>query len=429
MIYNELNTGFRWYDSIDKQTRFKEYCENLCTYGLLNPCNDLLPFQIKSSSFGVPTSWNLVYLDGEQLVPVVTPGVDASPVSWSVVLNSGTPFALQLVSSTFGTTYGCANWTTNLNTTMALLVTSVNTNTNAGTIFGAVYPFDNSVGFTASWDIGTQTLTVTPPLNSYAYYNGCFMQLAANGASWGGDVGLTRTFSGGVDEETNIILTDTINIDSCLPFLNQYTIQGSKYIQYNGGDLPGCLSVQMDCGKWYSTISDGTNTLYSDVFEVLPISDITFDQSKLPIFSAWRWYDSKSKQTRYKEYCDNLCDYYSLSGNDALLPFQVANEDSAETPIVQSWKLISIDEDCEYLLPINYLQIVNTISHGYRIIYDGTPIELPCGKFYSVIDDGIEVWYSELIQITDALNTNANYLMTDDSEYIQTDDSEYITID
>ena len=402
MIFDELHTGFRWYDSLDKQTRFKEYCSALCDYGLMSPCNDILPFQIRTDSFSAPTSWLLKYLDGEQLVPTVTPAVDPASKTWGITSSTGMS-NFQLFNTTSGKTIGNTQWNTDLDTTLAALAVSVNTATQDGALINGSYPFiTSSLGFAASYDSGTNIFTLTPPIGSGATYNGITFFMAVNATTvFVGGIQIA-TFSGGVDAVTTWSLSDTIDLEDCLPFINQYTIGAFDYLQYNGGDLTGCMGVAMECGKWYSQISDGTHTVFSEVFEVLPLTDIDFAQSKLPNFSAWRWYDSKAKQTRYKEYCSAACDFYLLTGNDKLLPFQISNPDGG-VPIIQSWKLISIDEDCEYDLPIADLAIVQTVSHGYRIIYTGDLISLPCGKFYSVINDNIEVWYSELIRITDEI--------------------------
>lgn len=399
MIFNELNTGFRWYDNVDKQTRFKEQCSAVCEYGLIAPCNDLLPFQIKLDSFGTPTSWLLKYLDGEMLVPTVTPSVDPC-TSWAIT-NSVGAGSVNIYDSVTNLIYASADFTTSLDNTMDILVTSASTNTSLGTIFtGFGATFNNSAGWVVSWDVPTQTLTLCAPVGSGDIYNGNTVRFAVNGGTWGGDAGVLNTISGGVDSSTSYAMSDTIDITTCLPFLNQYTIDGFDYLQYNGLDITGCLLVQMECGKWYSQITDGTNTVYSEVFEVQPISDIDFEQSRFPLFTAWRWYDDINKQTRYKEYCQELCDFHLLTGNDRLLPFQI------RVPVTSSgitWKLVSTDGQCEHYLDTTLLSTIGT-SDEDRITYDGSDMTgLPCGKFYSVLFDGVNTWYSELIEITDAI--------------------------
>jgi hypothetical protein len=47
MIFDELNTSFRFYDDLDKQNRYKENCASVCEYKLLSPIDTILPFQFK----------------------------------------------------------------------------------------------------------------------------------------------------------------------------------------------------------------------------------------------------------------------------------------------------------------------------------------------------------------------------------------------
>lgn len=408
MIFDELHSGFRWYDSIDKQTRFKENCSSICDFALMSQCNDLLPFQIRTDSFGQPTSWLLKYLDGTMLVPVTTPGSDPTPLVWTVSIGTFSSGIVYMATNWTGSRkiLGNALYNPNIDIIMANLVISMNTNvdsdptdaTGMKASTGAV--FDNSDGYTASYNSSTNELTVSAPTGTEDSIN----SVAAFCWSFGGGVitidDPNRVWSGGTPSSTVYVDTDTIDISDCIPFLNQYTVNSFNYLQYNGGSLPGCLPVQMDCGKWYSIISDGTNNVYSEVFEVLPISDIVFEQSRFPLFTSWRWYDSLEKQTRYKEYCEKVCNFYLLTGNDKLLPFQIRVPTTAAGFI---WKLVDVDNDCEHYLDPSILNTIGT-SDEDRITYDGSDISgLPCGKFYSVLFDGVNTWYSELIEITDAI--------------------------
>lgn len=56
MIRDELNTGFRWYDDIEKQSRYKDSCKAVCDYKRLTPLHKILPFQIY-----IPASLTEVY--------------------------------------------------------------------------------------------------------------------------------------------------------------------------------------------------------------------------------------------------------------------------------------------------------------------------------------------------------------------------------
>jgi hypothetical protein len=395
MIYNELKTGFRWYDALDKQNRFKEYCENACTYALISPCNDLLPFQIRTNGFGTITSWKLIYLDGT---------ISTSSVSSNVAFDFGeVPLGVIWTLSVAG--YGTIA-TATYTTTLADAVFEMVNDINSGGIFTAI-KFGLSI-------------IITAPTGSGEAFNGT---VATRNINYGGfSTNTDYPFSGGADAG----IGDTLNINSCIPFLNLYTVGTNTYVQYNGGDLSGCMSEQMTCGKWYSEISDGTNILYSEVYDVQQFEDVEFSQSLLPLFTPWRFYDSIDKQNRFKEYCASDCNIFNLSTKDKLLPFQIRANNG--TIGIQSWKLINLDGDCEIILDTTLVQIVST-SDGDRIIYDGSAISgLPCGDYYVVIDDGITYWYSELIKIINETDTD-QYLMTDDGVQLTNDDGQYLTID
>lgn len=423
MIYNELNNAFRWYDSIDKQNRFKEYCENICDFDLLSTCDDLLPFQIKADYDFVATSWKLKYLDGTMEVPVITPSVDPS-ISFNITDSSAAGGGtIEMYNSSLGKYYGVATWSTDLNTTMLLLVDSVNNHVDHGTPVGTA---DYTHDFVASWDLATQVFTLASPVGSGTTWNGMNILFLVTSGFWNGDAGSNKQFTGGVNEIINYENSDTIDISDCLPFLNKYNVGTKYYLQYNGGDLIGCSPVNMVCGSWYAEITDGFKTFYSEVFKVISLTDIPFQQSILPLFTAWRWYDSEDKQTRYKDYCSNLCSYYLTSSNTQLPPFQIRT--GAGATGIQSWKLVSVDGDCEILLDTTLPTLV-TLTSDKRIVYKGEDITLPCGKYYSVLDDGETIWYSELIEVI-ALDVSVeNYLQTDSGIYLTDDSGNYLIID
>lgn len=68
MIRDELNTGFRWYDDIDKQSRYKDYCAAVCEYKRLTPLNAILPFQFNTRDTPVTISgWDIFCAEDDQL--------------------------------------------------------------------------------------------------------------------------------------------------------------------------------------------------------------------------------------------------------------------------------------------------------------------------------------------------------------------------
>lgn len=127
----------------------------------------------------------------------VSPGtgaIDATPVSWTIS-ESVPPGGIQIVKN--GTINHGANWITDLNTTMAAVATVWN---------------GLSLGSMASWDVGAQSFTISPPVGSGAGPNGTTFHLESystgggNGTviytPSGGDPSATLTFSGGVNATT-----------------------------------------------------------------------------------------------------------------------------------------------------------------------------------------------------------------------------------
>lgn len=281
MIFDELNTGFRWYTSLSRQNRYKNQCASLCDFALLSLCNDLLPFQIKTPAFGNANSWQLIYLDGEI----------------------------------------------------------------------------------------------------------------------------------------------SIDISACIPFINKYVAPDSSvYLSYNGGSLSGCIPDRLNCGHWYSTLSDDDGHIfYSEVFNVLPIegAEEVFPSLDPSLFSAWRFYDDINKQTRYKNSCDANCNFYLKTDKAALLPFEFRDISIGN---VQQFKLIGINEDCEFLIDTTLIEKVSYSGFDY-LRYKGDAIaNLPCGKFYAIVSDETNTWYSELIEILDIQSlSEIDYLNTDTPEVLTTD--------
>jgi hypothetical protein len=94
---------------------------------------------------------------------------------------------------------GTADYAVDLDTTMAQLVISVNTNTPLGTIPLLGFPFDNSAGFVASWNIGLQVFSISAPVGSGDTYGGAAVQFAYSGGSMGGGAGSAANFPNGVN--------------------------------------------------------------------------------------------------------------------------------------------------------------------------------------------------------------------------------------
>lgn len=108
---------------------------------------------------------------------------------------------IDLDNPSFNVAIGRADWDTDLDTTMAKLVLSINTNTNYGTTwaFGSPPIFDNSTGYTATYNSSTKAITVTAPTVGTSY-NGRTLQMAVDAGTWGGDAGYALDLANGVDQ-------------------------------------------------------------------------------------------------------------------------------------------------------------------------------------------------------------------------------------
>jgi len=399
MIYDELNTAFRWYNSLSRQNRFKNACAAMCDFALPSVCNDILPFQIKTSAFGTPTTWKVIYLDGNITIPETLA---------SATLNFTSTGAgnIQIFVSGYGL-IGTGVWAGSLSATLDATCTAVNANING---FEAER-VGNSIEFTA-------------PVGSGDSLNG-----VAISATTSGSITCTNTpqnFSGGVDESTGTEL----DISSCAAYINKHTEEnGDIYLTYNGGSISNCIPKQFDCGKWYSTIEDENGIIfYSEVFEVVLIenADTVYPALDPSLFSAFRFYDDVDKQTRYKSYCESACNFYLIADKSRLLPFMFR---ASSIGNIQSFKLIGVDDGCENDLPIILLQQATYLGYDY-VFYNGDDIsDLPCGKFYVQVCDETQCWYSELINLVDmSAVSEVDYLLTDDGDILMTDDGEGITI-
>lgn len=214
-------------------------------------------------------------------------------------------------------------------------------------------------------------------------------------------------------------------------------VNGYYYIIFSPDDP---LTQLLECGSYYSQIVTSDNiTFTSEVFTVVDFEDNSIEPSlaQIPIFTAWRWYDNIEKQNRYRSNCAASCDYYLITPQNSLLPFQFRIP-TGSPGTVEFFKLIAVDGSCEHYIDPSVIQKFTTSVGDYDgsgvidindlfaflsdggIVYDyfyynGDPIsDLPCGRFYGVITiDGVD-YYSELIEtadISNPINEPGNYIL------------------
>lgn len=206
--------------------------------------------------------------------------------------------------------------------------------------------------------------------------------------------------------------------------ININTIDGQDYISYKGVPLidlgmgDPTPPLILSCGAYYSVLETNVGNYYSELFYCEDIDDPSFVQSRFPLFTPWRWYDNQEKQNRFIEPCLANCDFYLLTGNDALLPFMF-NKLSGSN-VINSWVLRSLDGTCEHNLDTALLNIA-VFESGDYVYYNGEDIaDLPCGTFESIITINGTPYYSELIKITNDISTNGDdfYILQEDGSLI-----------
>jgi hypothetical protein len=201
--------------------------------------------------------------------------------------------------------------------------------------------------------------------------------------------------------------------------LTQYK-GGYEFLTYNGG-----TPVNVECGQYYMKLSiaeagSGSTQIeyFSEAFNVVDaFENISFVQSDFPLWSLWRWYDDTEKQTRNKNNCKSVCDFYLNCGQDALLPFQFRFQ-SEDMPVDIEWSLIAVDGSCEISIGDISGITISIVGDYYYVTYKGDAFDnftLPCGKFYlkMIITAGDSLtFYSELIYIDVSVNTPVtNYIL------------------
>jgi hypothetical protein len=180
------------------------------------------------------------------------------------------PFAL--VDNTNGVTIGITTNEVDINTALNKLVVSINTNTPQSYLwfasgFGALPTFDNSAGYTASWD-GT-TFKVFAPVGSGTGYNGVDLKLVARYAFYV----QTQYMSGGVA---------TISSDLTVFPEDEVVFNSRFYIDKNGraGDDIKLKSI--------TGIIKAKNAVTLEEFE---LDKITTDVSSSPVISGNQFID------------------------------------------------------------------------------------------------------------------------------------------
>lgn len=206
-----------------------------------------------------------------------------------------------------------------------------------------------------------------------------------------------------------------IQFENTLTDFEFYTYAGNDLVDFT---LPcGCYYVDLGIREVADEPPEPILNYYSEVFTTLDeITDLSFVQSEFHLPTLWRWYNNIEKQNRNKNHCASICDFYLLSGNDSLLPFQFRFSTLLPISYTVTWSLVSIENDCETFLDDSLITISYAAGFNY-VTYLGDNIDLPCGKFYSkVVIDGTP-YYSELIEIIDEADNNETFYLLQENGF------------
>lgn len=130
--------------------------------------------------------------------------------------------------------------------------------------------------------------------------------------------------------------------------------------------------------------------------------------NELPL--PFPWYDALQKQNRFRENCGSTCDFELITPRSSLLPFQFRREKSAT--LLTRWQIMYLS-DTEALDITRNITLVNakTVEGNDYFFYGGEALQvdlepgntqaldLPPGKYYSVLSAGSETYYSEVFTI------------------------------
>lgn len=207
------------------------------------------------------------------------------------------------------------------------------------------------------------------------------------------------------------------DISSEISMLDITTKSYRDYITYDGSIVSG---LSMNCGSFYIRIATSAEEFFSEVFCVDGFTDDSpITETEKPIFTAWRYYDNILKSERYRKHCQNICDFYLICGNDALLNFMFRIPHTANN--VVRWYLRDMDETCEHELDFNSnIAKVQVGSYDYIYYLGGSISDLPCGKYISIITIGSQDYFSEPIEIINSISsiTATNYLLQETGDKI-----------
>lgn len=264
MIFNELNTPFRWYAALNRQNRFKGFCESLCEFGLISTCDDILPFQIVTNTWNNTLKWNVISIEDETVINIST--------CVSFINKYTAPDGNIYLSYNGGSLAGCMPEQIPCGKWYSVIVDD-----NNNSFYSEVFEVKKIDNYSNIYEVSDKYLFTAlrfyDSIDKQTRYKS-YCESACNYYLKGSNTSLIPFMFR--DEVIGEIQTFTlVGIDGCeliIPtiYIQVNTLEDYDYVYYNGDEISN-----LPCGKFYIRIEDDLgNSWYSELFELINVSSI-----------------------------------------------------------------------------------------------------------------------------------------------------------
>lgn len=179
---------------------------------------------------------------------------------------------------------------------------------------------------------------------------------------------------------------------------------GDKGILFEATSNGTFYNLEITENETYADVTDyTTNANYAGSDDNETTESSTYLQT-IDIPQPWKWYDSLDK-AYFKKYFNSYKKGAVQVTNDQFIPFQVRRDHIPYN--LTHWYLKNPNDDSIVIDLLPLLQnepVINYVEEEQRdyIIYYGLEklsSEVSCGIYYCELTDGVNTWYSDLIQV------------------------------
>lgn len=376
-----LHTGFRWYNDLDKQNQYKEYC-NECSFKLISKPNSFLPFILRARPTDDVGNITIYCADDD---------------SELTTINSA------YLSKTIIGAYDYISYNGEDITGLVL---------ECGTYYARILT-DNEAFY-------SEIFTVVDFEEPALLPNGDFSGLGSweqvgESSDWSWTIEFDAAYFTKIEPASvSGIFSNQIPpyllIRAGVTYRVKYTIGPTSFGfgDFNFKVIVGGTdgAVRTSVGTYIETIEASENGYFQLYVEKTDagIGNIRVDNISIEafvpddayLFTAWRWYNNQQKQNIYKEYCGPDCGFNLISFSDTLPTFIFRYPQIEGEPNIQSW--ILRNEDCEVQLDESLInsyesqdgQFVYIFFNGESSPMELDPLVLPNGDF-STGDNWVEL--------------------------------------